>query len=576
MSDNDRVLLDDQFNKFKAEHPEVQDEGYLFEYFAAMNVLKPLFELDDSEVFDGLTRDDAGKGSRDGGIDAVYAFVNGSLIKEDTSAKVFDQDSVMQFVIVQATRTTGFDEWGVQQFRQSMKQLLDLNLDARTIKNTYNDIVREKFSQFRAFIRAVNPKKLIFHFFYVSRGDQADPNVTALTKEVREVVLNAFGLSVVNLTFVTASGLNQLLHTSPREVVNLDCLDIAKSPDDKGFLAYVKLTDFYKMISTDDGSMRNKLFEANVRDYQGENDVNAAIKATLDDKGGEDFWTLNNGVTIVADDATPRSSSLRLENPRIVNGLQTSKEIHLHFSSKGANKDDARLLVTRVVVPKTPRGRDRIIYTTNSQTKIPAANLRATDRFQSDIEEYFLKYNYYYDRRKNFYKNQGKKASQIIGILFVAQAVSAIIHKNLRLSRAFPSTLMTDDDAYERVFSRTRSLETYLCCAAILLHTKRAMAAADISQKSRNNIRFHVALCYTLLSLRKRSAGDNLKYSTFEKCDDALMRRSIAAIEKTFERLLDKNPKKTEDQIGKSLDFEKATIQTINTLVPPTRRAQSR
>jgi hypothetical protein len=569
LSENDRILLDEHFGRFKKLHPDIADDAHQFEFFSATQILKPLFELDDDEVLDGLTRTESGSGGNDGGIDAAYGFVNQTLIQEDTSPASFGADSVMQFVVIQSKRTAGYDEAAMLALAKAMRDLFDLGTDYRGLKSRYNEVVRERFNRYRTFIRKVSPKRLVFNVFYASRGDVPAKNVADLAEDVRHSLVDHFSDASIEFSFVNAARLLTLIRQSPSEVVHLSFSDLAYSPDRSGLILFVKLTDFYKMISTEDGGMKMKLFEANVRDYQGSNVVNEAIAATLEEVDGEDFWAVNNGVTIVADEADARGTEVRMTDPRVVNGLQTSKEIHLHFSSENAKSTDERLLVVRVVVPKTPRGRDRIIFSTNSQTKIPPANLRATDEFQVQIEDYLLRYGYYYDRRKNFYKNQGKAPDRIIPVLFMAQAVSSIRRKEPRIARAFPSRIMTDNEIYAKVFDRHVSLEEYLSCAVILKQSQKAIAASDLEQKIRNNVRFHVALCYASLVLKRRSVGGHLRFSYFEHLNETVMKKAIAEVSKTFTRLSRANANRTEDWIGKSPAFQEAVIATISRLVAP-------
>jgi hypothetical protein len=66
------------------------------------------------------------------------------------------------------------------------------------------------------------------------------------------------------------------------------------------------------------------LFEANVRDFLGEVLVNRDIMGTLSNVASreeEDFWWLNNGITLLASNATIAGKELSLENVQIVNGL---------------------------------------------------------------------------------------------------------------------------------------------------------------------------------------------------------------------------------------------------------------
>ena len=78
--------------------------------------------------------------------------------------------------------------------------------------------------------------------------------------------------------------------------------------------------------------MKKTMLEANVRDYQGKNTVNKSIYKTLENQTEEDFWWLNNGITILASDvALINNKELQLTNPKIVNGLQTSTEIYKYY-----------------------------------------------------------------------------------------------------------------------------------------------------------------------------------------------------------------------------------------------------
>jgi hypothetical protein len=94
------------------------------------------------------------------------------------------------------------------------------------------------------------------------------------------------------------------------------------------YVALCKLTDYVKFIADDTGGLITRIFEANVRAYQGEVEVNREIADSLEHPtAGLDFWWLYNGVTIVADQAGFMNNRLTIENPLVVNGLQTSNEI---------------------------------------------------------------------------------------------------------------------------------------------------------------------------------------------------------------------------------------------------------
>ena len=205
------------------------------------------------------------------------------------------------------------------------------------------------------------------------------------------------------------------------------------------------------------------IFESNVRDYQGKTNVNKEIQATLASFNNEEFWWLNNGVTILGSDATaPGGKELIIHNPQIVNGLQTSSEIYRFFNTNpGRRSGEKRAVLIRVIVPEDEETRDKIIRATNSQTPIPKSSLRATDHIHRSIEDYFKPRGMYYDRRKNYYKNEGKKPKEIISLPFLSQCLMSTLLQRPDSARARPSTLLENDDSYEKLFHENNDLNTY-------------------------------------------------------------------------------------------------------------------
>ena len=52
----------------------------------------------------------------------------------------------------------------------------------------------------------------------------------------------------------------------------------------EGYIAVVKLNDYYRFVCDDKGNLRRYLFDSNVRDYLGENKVNEDIAASLENE----------------------------------------------------------------------------------------------------------------------------------------------------------------------------------------------------------------------------------------------------------------------------------------------------
>ena len=153
-------------------------------------------------------------------------------------------------------------------------------------------------------------------------------------------------------------------------------------------MTLINIANYYKFITDSSGNLLKGIFESNVRDYQGNNSVNSCIANTLKNKNAEDFWWLNNGITILSDKITPiTSKQLSIDNPEIVNGLQTSTEIYNYFSENKDKLDsENRNVLVRFIVPDTEEVRDDIIFATNNQTNIPKSSLRVTDAIHLQIE----------------------------------------------------------------------------------------------------------------------------------------------------------------------------------------------
>ena len=111
---------------------------------------------------------------------------------------------------------------------------------------------------------------------------------------------------------------------------------------------------------------------------------------------------------------------LQIVNPEIVNGLQTSMEIYNYFSeNREALESEKRSILLRIIVPDNEESRDQIIFATKNQTNIPKATLRVTDPIHLQIEMYFKSRGLFYDRRKNYYKNQDISLRRLLGYLFL-------------------------------------------------------------------------------------------------------------------------------------------------------------
>ncbi|HGM7396571.1 TPA: AIPR family protein [Serratia marcescens] len=536
MSKNNQVLVEQIIKSECAENKSYKNEDEFFEFFSASQILRD-FDLSYDQIEDGICGN-----ALDGGVDSMYIFVNGDLIcgDEDVSER-YKKNADIELIIIQSKNERSFGEDPIMKLLKVSSNLLDLEFDADNYAGRYNEKVLEKFEIFRStYLNLITKKpKLKIKYLYVSKGIDIHPNVTRQAEELKSEISSILTDSTIDFDFVTATNLVEIYRKRDSTVFNLQLSENPLSSQGKVFISLVKLSDYFDFITDKSGQIIKHIFESNVRDYQGKTSVNQEIKVTLEDEvSKEDFWWLNNGVTILATDVlAPGGKELVIHDPEIVNGLQTSNEIYRHFKNKELSKLDnpGRNLLVRVIVPENEVSRDKIIRATNSQTPIPKASLRATDSIHRDIEDYFKPRGFFYDRRKNFYKNEGKKPVDIVGLPFLAQCLMAITMHKPDTARARPSTLLEDDVSYEKLYSAANNIHSYYIAALIGKKSEQYLRTqTDLSISDKNNLRFYLAFAVSVIITENKFPGfRSLESVTPQDITDERMRMAFDLI---FER----------------------------------------
>lgn len=346
-----------------------------------------------------------------------------------------------------------------------------------------------------------------FRFYYATLASDLHPNVEQQAEELKSTVKLLFPNASVEVEFIDSDKLFDMYNSVIENRVNLKFADIPISPNQKNYVALVDLKSYYQFIVNDSGEIRKSFFDSNVRDYQGKNNVNSSISETLHRVDNNDFWWLNNGVTVLASEATlVNNRELQIVNPEIVNGLQTSMEVYNYFSeNKEALEEEKRSILLRIIVPDNEESRDQIIFATNNQTNIPKATLRVTDPIHLQIEMYFKSRGLFYDRRKNYYKNQGRKPAEIVGVSFLAQCLITIFLKKPDYARARPSTLLNDEKTYQELYEKNNDLEVFYRVALLGKKIqKNVKSVSDYSPAEKSDILYYVLYAVIARVLNKR------------------------------------------------------------------------
>jgi len=493
VSTTDRTILLHLFGEAKrADYPDLKESDF-FEIYVPYHYLKR-FDLDYSDVENGIV-----DGADDGGIDSIFCLCDGRLIAECDPLAV-RKNADIDLLIFTNKFQNSFPTSVLNDVRVTLNDLLEFDHDKlSSVFENYNDDVWEAFLSFRDFyIKAASkfPSLHIRVIYATTSATPPDNSVTGRLQQIEDDLKSRFSAAKIDTIAADAAALLSVVREPPDEVRSLkisgNSVNLSKGPS---YVALASLSDYFSFISTDDGGLEQRLFDDNVRDYEGDVLVNKEIGATLASSGDLDFWWLNNGVSIICDWATLSGSTLQMKNPKIVNGLQTSRRVFEHFSSITdviKEKHDDRLILVRVITAEDEDVRAEIIRATNRQTPISPAQLVATSSIHKEIELHLRTEGKYYERRKNYWKNQGKSKSDIITVTDMAQSVMTCVAGRPHTARARPGSLLKEsnntvfDANYDlRIFSR--SIDLIRSTDALISETFPECGVRD-----RNNLKYHV------------------------------------------------------------------------------------
>lgn len=476
MAKNDLVLLDSLVSKASSQFTTAKDSAEVLELFAFDQVLKD-FDPSCDDLEAGWT-----DGSHDGGIDGFFVHIDGRIATPDSPKYAALKSPTIELSIFTVKSADTFTQQPVDSLITSLGELLDLGKSESELSYPYNEEVisqRKLFSQIYIELADRQPN-LTIRICYCSRGDSnkvASP-IRGRAGALKSLLKELFSNADVAIDFIGASELLEMARCQKDFSLRLPFVESYLSREGKNYILLSTLSSYYRFISDSDGNLRRYLFESNVRDYLGEVTINKDIHSSLERKSTPDtgdFWWLNNGVTILGTDASVAGKELCIENVQIVNGLQTTETIHKYFSNTPSYEDERAILI-KVILAADDETRARIIKATNYQNTVDLSSLRGLDKIQTDIEEYLADHGWFYDRRKNFYKNQGKPVDRIISIPYLASAVRAIALRDPARSRKQRSKSLRDDAVYNEVFDTGWDLGVYLASLEITRAVETALS----------------------------------------------------------------------------------------------------
>ncbi len=488
MSEIDLRALETNFENWRSDRVPTLNPDRAFERYCIEQILKD-YNLTDDEVSAGHCGD-----RDDGGVDGIYFFAGNKLITQEV--EVPEAASTAQLVIVQATHERGgFKETRMERFDSFVRDLLDYHTPANQISHLngkVRSLIRNFREKYEMMLSSAHSLEVVFH--YAARTTEA-PNtkVNNRFKRVERFVKSQLTNAVVSWQPWGCSRLLKKVREEPEQRISIEVSRQFTTPNGD-VVCLAKLTDFYAFLKGKDGRLRTGILEPNVRDYQGKrNNVNRDIRTTLEASPVREFWWLNNGITVLADECPINGNRLTLARPEIVNGLQTSHEVFSFFTEHPNRLDDKRNIIMRIIVPPDEKTGSLITKATNFQTEVKGLSLHATEEIHFDIEDKLIQHDLFYDRKKGKYKRLKKRVSQIVSVLGMARAVIAIKLRRPDDARARPQTLLARDETYLEIFNRDYDCDLYLACIQIDRCVDELLATYEgAAPDERRDIRYYL------------------------------------------------------------------------------------
>ena len=418
----DRILtpsdLKQEISEWHSKFPRLREDELFVAWF-----LRAFVTEDETNAANSLT---GGSGDKD--VDAIY----------------IDDDAKIVFVVQGKYRQAG---WGKPEKRAVLRSFASLAIDICGERQQFQDRIQganpSVVKSLRLARKRVLDRDYDLELLYVTTGN--------VPKPVRQEVMGIVGYTSERISLDIVDGQRVLLMLSdyldgvapPIPLVDLPMESgdgMRSSGALRRFDPRTKIESWvFSMgagaIADIFGRAGRRLFARNVRGFLGNTDINAGMQNTLDTTPRY-FWYYNNGITIVCDKAEQVTGggkeSLRVSNPQIINGQQTTRVLH----EAGKSVSEAGVLVKVIMVPRSSNGSrefeelvSNIVQATNWQNAIKPSDLMSNDRVQIELERQLSKIDYNYIRKRQTKRearsNAAKSYQYFVKKDEFAQAVAA-------------------------------------------------------------------------------------------------------------------------------------------------------
>lgn len=152
----------------------------------------------------------------------------------------------------------------------------------------------------------------------------------------------------------------------------------------EAYIGLLSISQYLKLIIDEHSTVRRRLFFDNIRDFQGDTDVNKSIAATIGSDRRIEFPLRNNGITIVSRKLQRVGNEFQIEDFQIVNVCQTSHVV----ATKWKPEYGDMLIPVKIIVTEDKEITQNVIIASNSQNDVDQDSFWALDPIHKKITIY--------------------------------------------------------------------------------------------------------------------------------------------------------------------------------------------
>lgn len=403
-----------KLNKFREIHDiSNTKDSIAFEQFANEMVLSN-HQAGGISVSEDLLNAASIGGCNDMGIDGICIKLNGVLIETLDDAKdiISTRNSAeIEFIFIQSKYKDKFDSGEYAKFINGITDFLS-DTHYQPMNNSVKEWLKIKDYLMSNDVMILWNENPIIRLYYIVMGTwNESEHIIAISKKFSDDIqqFNSYGEIFIN--YIDTEKFKKLCDDNENQfsaVINIiDTFSLtAVNNVDNSNIILCSAEELMPLLITEDGILRKRLFNDNVRDYQGETAINESILNTIQTEP-ESFVLMNNGITIICTDMVSGNRKVTIRNPQIVNGCQTCSVLYRAYR-KGI--DISKVVISaKIISTKDLEITNKVIRGTNRQNIVYDEAFECTRTFHKELEELFSALSAEYPNNRIFYERRSKQ-----------------------------------------------------------------------------------------------------------------------------------------------------------------------